>query len=76
MSSIHLAINNPGIIYGITNDELSRKGRKWMPYIVMTSSIFNPVLLLNAYTSVKEKIKEKMETSLEEAYLLRQGLKV
>ena len=61
LSSFHLAINCPGIIFGVMNEELGRW--RWNSVFLATltvlSSFLCPILLKNAYENVNQKITEE-----------------
>ena len=58
LSTVHLAIENPGMIFGeIETDNLSTFRRKVYRTLVLIISIFNPILLLDTYE--QNKISKK-----------------
>ena len=67
LSGLHLAHNNPGIIFHSMEDTLPRWTKLLLQAAVMLASVLTPILLINAYEAAKEKMekfarKNKMET--------------
>ena len=62
LSTVHLAIENPGMIFGeIETGNLSAFRRKVYRVLVMVISIFNPILLLDTYEQNKILKKRRAE---------------
>ena len=59
ISSIHLAINNPGIVFD-KFDEKDPKKLLVMRIGIILLSFLNPVLIIKAYESMKQKIKQML----------------
>ena len=57
ISSIHLAINNPGIVFSKRDEEDTKRIMK-MRVCIILFSFLNPVFIINAYESTKQKIIE------------------
>ena len=57
-SSLHLAINNPNMIYNFTGVR-----RSVVIIIHLVNSFLNPLLLINRYESAKEKIRSVTKTN-------------
>ena len=61
LSSLHLVINSPGIIFGITNEELDGKTNKLMKIITFITSFLCPLFMKNSKENVQEKIEMASE---------------
>ena len=57
-ATVHLAIHNPYLIFGESSGKMMSSGRKTLMIVFCClSSIFNPILLINAYESAKENTR-------------------
>lgn len=58
LSGLHLAANNPGMIFNCSEEKLPRWRKILMQASVMVLSVLNPLLIINCYESCKEKMRQ------------------
>ena len=63
LSGLHLAANNPGMIFNCSEVKLPWWKRMMMQVAVIVLSVFNPLLIINCYESCKEKMRKCAKVS-------------
>ena len=73
LSGLHLAANNPGMIFNCSEAEekLPWWKRMMMQVAVVVLSVLNPLLIINCYESCKEKMRQCAKVSSENILMTR-----